>query len=266
MTSENRRTPATPLPSDPSFGAIPTDAVQYQLKVYYPGRMHPNRVETIKVALSPLQPVNRALDLGRKKPSCEIPVRLVIPGAVLLPAEQTLEPTPFGAAEATFHVTPLAEGRLPDCRLEVFRHGKVEAIPLPLRSQSHRALAWLIALTVLIPLLLFLPSCWPGVAESHDVEWAVTSWFPTSPTAVSRGAQSAYAFLATTGRNLKLSFFTFLTLLGLTALWAASRRPTVETASNEPFFLMPPPSPTRASPLAPLLIPASTDDFGDVRR
>src|SRR5712691_6529385 len=99
MTPINRQTPLTPLPSDPSFGAIPTDAVKYQLTVHYPGRMRPNRVETIKVSLSPLQPVNRALDLGRKNPSTAIPLRLVIPGAVLLPVEQTLEPTPFGAAE-----------------------------------------------------------------------------------------------------------------------------------------------------------------------
>src|SRR5439155_15066503 len=116
----------------------------------------------VTVSLAPPQPVDPALDVVRKKSSLTIPVRLVIPGAALLPAEQTLEPTSFGPEEATFHVTPLAEGELPDSRLEVFRHGKLEAIPLSVRCAGHHALAWMAALTVVVPLLLFLPVCWPG--------------------------------------------------------------------------------------------------------
>ena len=219
----------------------------------------------MKVSLSPLQPVDRALDVGRKKPADPIPLRLVIPGAILLPTEQALEPTPFGTAEAVFHVTALAEGVLPDCRLEVFRHGKLEAIPLQLRSDGNRALVWLAALTVLVPLLLFLPAIWPGLAEGGDVQRVVTGWFPGAPVAVGRAAQAAYSFLATTGRNLSVSFFTFLMLLGATTLLAVSRRPVVETASSEPFLLMPSALAAKANPFPSLLAPVSSGDFGDTR-
>ena len=261
----NRRDTNTPIPSDPSFGNIPVDPVKYQLTVRYPGRLRPHRVETVTVSVAPLQAIDPALDVGRKRSMDPIPVRLVIPGAVLLPAEQALIPSPFGTAEAVFHVTAVAEGVLPNCRVEVFRHGKVEAIPLPLRSDSNRTLAWLIALTVVVPLLVFIPACWPDVAESGAIERAVTDWFPASPTSVGRGAQTVYAFLATTGRNLSLSFFTFLGLLGWMAVWAVSRRQTVHTTSNDPFLLLPHSAHAKVGPLPGLLSPVSADESSELR-
>src|SRR5258708_38988941 len=86
-----RRDTSTPLPSDPSFGTIPMDPVKYQLTVRFPGRLRAHHVETITVSLAPLQPVDPALDVNRKKTAEPIPVRLVIPGALLLPTDhQTL--------------------------------------------------------------------------------------------------------------------------------------------------------------------------------
>lgn len=266
-TRPTRRDTNTPIPSDPSFGNIPVDSVKYQLTVRYPVRLRFRRVESIAVSIAPLQPIDPALDVGKKRSMESIPVRLVVPGAVLLPAEQPLTPTPFGTEEVVFHVTPVAEGELPDCRVEVFRHGKVEVVPLPLRSEGYRSIVWLSVLTVLVPLLLFLPTCWPGLADNGDVERAVTGWFPASPAVIGRGALAAYEFLATTGRQMSLSFFTFLALLGWTTVWAVSRRQAVATASNDPFLLTPGPGThANGSPIPALLMPASTDDLGDLRR
>jgi hypothetical protein len=214
-----------------------------------------------------LQAVNPVLDVGRKPSMEAIPVRLVIPGAVLLPAEQSLTPTPFGAAEVHFYVTPVAEGELPDCRVELFRRGKLEVVSLPLRSEGHRSIVWMCVITVLVPLLFFLPTCWPNLADNGDVKRAVTDWFPAAPSVIGKSLLAAYDFLAHAGHQLSLSFFTFLALLGWTTVWAVTRRPTVESAFNEPFLLTPSPAPqTNGSPLPPLLLPASTDDLGDLRR
>src|SRR5438309_415910 len=83
------------------------------------------------------------------------------------------------------------------------------AIPLPLRAESHRALGWLAVLTVLIPLLLFLPACVPALAENGFVSRVVTGWLPGHPVIAGEAAETLYRFLATTGRNYSLSFFTF---------------------------------------------------------
>src|SRR5262249_10749465 len=261
-----RRDAKTPIPSDPNFGTIPVDAIKYQITAHYPARLRPNRVETITVSVSPLQGVDRALDVGRKKNGDAIPLRLVIPGAILLPSEQTLTPTPFGTSEVVFHVTAFAEGDLPNCRLEVARHGKLEAIPLPLRSEGNAMLAVLAVLTFVVPLLLYLPTCWPGLAESGDVERFATSWIPGSPLFVGQVAREFYSFLASTGKSISLSFFTFLALLGWTAVWSSSRRPMVKPLSNEPFLLLPGSSHTKVGPLPSLLSPVSTDDIGEPHR
>src|SRR5262245_44532801 len=109
-----RRDTNTPIPSEPNIASIPVDAVKYQVTVRFPGRLRPHRVETVTVSVAPLQGVDPVLDVGRKPTMEPIPVRLVIPGAVLLPKEQSLTPTPFGAAEALFYVTAVADGELPD--------------------------------------------------------------------------------------------------------------------------------------------------------
>lgn len=92
-----------------------------------------------------------------KQPSGErrdVTVRLFAPGALVVPAECTLN-----AAEpnikAVFHMTPLANGRLRQHQLEVLSQGlKIQQIQLPARVASQR-LSWvLLLLTFLVPWLL----------------------------------------------------------------------------------------------------------------
>ena len=77
-----------------------------------------------------------------------------IPGAHVVPAEQTLDPA-ASKSKATFYVTPHAKGTLRGARLDVFHQGRlVQELPLTMRTATQR-LTWVLALlTVLVPALL----------------------------------------------------------------------------------------------------------------
>jgi hypothetical protein len=80
-------------------------------------------------------------------------VRPVIPGAQVVPAEQRYEVAPGN--QITFQVTPLARGRLPRARLEVFAPGQPpEIIPLPMKAKTHRLALVLLFLAWAIPTFL----------------------------------------------------------------------------------------------------------------
>jgi hypothetical protein len=81
-------------------------------------------------------------------------LRPIIPGAHVVPVEQTLDTAQTGA-RATFYVTPLAKGKLAGARLEVRRQDVlVQEIRLPMRATTQR-MTWLLALlTVLLPFVL----------------------------------------------------------------------------------------------------------------
>jgi hypothetical protein len=82
-------------------------------------------------------------------------VRPVIPGAVVTPAEQTLDAS-GPAREAVFYVTPLALGKIPDARVAVIpSQGSRQEIPLPMKSLRQRLTLWLLLLTFLVPAFLF---------------------------------------------------------------------------------------------------------------
>jgi hypothetical protein len=81
-------------------------------------------------------------------------VRLVMAGAQVVPAEQTIDPA-SPADTVTFYVTPLAHGGLRGERLEVLQGGrKVQEIRTPSRVTSQKGtLVWLF-LALFIPWLL----------------------------------------------------------------------------------------------------------------
>src|SRR5881396_2891305 len=73
-----------------------------------------------------------------------VTVRLVMAGAQVVPAEQTLDPGDPGD-KATFYVTPLAHGGLRGERIEVVQNGrKVQELRIPCKVTSQKGtLVWL---------------------------------------------------------------------------------------------------------------------------
>jgi hypothetical protein len=79
-------------------------------------------------------------------------VRPFIPGALVTPAEQTLDPS---ATDTSFSVTPLALGTMRDARVDLIpAHGAQTAVTLPLKLLSQRLTKFLLLLTFLVPVLL----------------------------------------------------------------------------------------------------------------
>jgi hypothetical protein len=84
----------------------------------------------------------------------KLTVRLVAPGAQVVPEEQTLDAGKPND-QATFHVTPLARGWLAGQRLEILQDGrKVQELPLGSRAVTHRLTWSLLALTFIVPWLI----------------------------------------------------------------------------------------------------------------
>src|SRR5262245_34068081 len=143
--SAGRREPA-PRPDDQSAGRRPAQP-QTQLRVRYYRRMNVQRVYPLTVEV----PTLRA---GQVPPPVveSVVVRPVIPGALVVPVEQKLDPNRPGAT-AKFHVTPLALGWLPESRVEVHHPGRpVQEIPLGSRPMSM--LLWLVLLVLFFPILV----------------------------------------------------------------------------------------------------------------
>jgi hypothetical protein len=70
-------------------------------------------------------------------------IRPVIAGAQVVPAEQRLDTSEAGN-QITFHVTPLARGRLSQARVEVFAPGQApQQVLVPMKVKTQR-LAWLL--------------------------------------------------------------------------------------------------------------------------
>jgi len=93
---------------------------------------------------------------GKGSESTDTPalqIRPIIPGALVVPAELPLEPGLD--ATATFHVTPVALGRLSSARVEVLHQGRnVDALPLKMRVVRWSIARVLFLLAFLVPLLL----------------------------------------------------------------------------------------------------------------
>jgi hypothetical protein len=112
--------------------------------------MKPQRVYPLTVEV-PRGSGGRLLPAGSGE---AVVVRPLIPGAVVVPAEQRLDVARPGS-QVTFSVTPLAKGRLPNPRVEVLQHGRVvQEIGLRMKGVTQRMTWWLLALTLLVPSLL----------------------------------------------------------------------------------------------------------------
>jgi hypothetical protein len=106
------------------------------------------RVHTLKVRWEETAGPPTAASLPR------VVVRPAIPGALVTPQEQTLDPA-ADAPEVTFYVTPVALGTLPDPRVEVIpAGGKPEAISLPMKSLYQRLTKVLLLLTFVVSAFL----------------------------------------------------------------------------------------------------------------
>jgi hypothetical protein len=78
-------------------------------------------------------------EFAYRGPDQNVVVRLIAPGAQVVPAEAKLDPND-AADKAMFHVTPLAKGWLTGQKLEVTVNGKkVQEMVLPSKVVSHRA-------------------------------------------------------------------------------------------------------------------------------
>src|SRR5262249_45325166 len=113
------------------------------LQFRYNPVMKPHRVYTLAVE------VPRSKAAGGD--AAVVVVRPVIAGAQVVPAEQRLDPSAPGH-QGTFHVTPLARGKLPRARVEVYTAGRApQSVPVPMKAKTQR-LAWLLlALAFLLP-------------------------------------------------------------------------------------------------------------------
>jgi hypothetical protein len=139
--------PAGRLPPAPRMGTHRTN-----LTVRYYSRMRRQVVYRLAVE------VPRAAR-GQPAPATTgemVTVRAMVPGAVVVPAEQKLDVSVPGR-QAVFHVTPVATGRLVGARVEVAPPGNRPAQEIPLRMKSVTQFwpwFWL-ALAVLVPAALW---------------------------------------------------------------------------------------------------------------
>jgi hypothetical protein len=138
--------PAQPARPDPARDKAP----EYTLEASWYCTMKPRRVYPLVVRVPP----------GRDSVPLDSPsgvmvtLRPVVPGALVTPAELPLEVSRPGA-QATFHVTPLARGRLPAAQVSVLCGGR-PALELRVRMTARTQwAAWLLLLLALIvPALL----------------------------------------------------------------------------------------------------------------
>jgi hypothetical protein len=235
------------------------DTGEYRISVFFPSSLTHQKVEMVRVEVAPLQPA--APGLTRKR-SDVIPLRLHAPGASVVPTEQGIEVTPQGVASAVFYVTPLAKGTLPAAHLEVLYPSRSEAIALPLKVRAPRS--WRSALVLaLIPLLLWLPTCWPELT-GRQVEQRVMDWLPrnagfTRP--VARFVQNCYSFLAQ--QHFSLSFWALLLLAAGWCIWTFAHRVRATVAQGEIFRLYPA---AKTTTPPPFLTPLTEHELAEIQK
>jgi hypothetical protein len=252
----------TPIPRDSHLVKFPQGPHDFQVQIEFPVRMNVGAVDSVCVKLIPLQPVDPVLDLGRQKLAEPLPVRLIVPGSLVVPAEQALEASPFKETEAIFHIVPLVPGPLAGARVEVLRAGRVDMLDLNMTSQGLLVPRLMFWLTLLVPVLLYLPARSPDWVASNGVQRELMSWLPGIPGRAALAHQMQYnvELLASAGREGHLSFFALLTLLATgIGLWLW-RRPRRSTSMSDVFSLGPPAT-SRPNTPPSYLTPVSVPDI-----
>jgi hypothetical protein len=233
----------------------------FRLGVEFSPGLRLGHVETVRVQVAPIEPVDRAFDLGHPLLPAPLPVRLIVPGALVVPSEQTIDPTPFNDTEVMFHVTPLVAGPLPQARVEMLRGHKIETIEMPVCGQGHTLPRVLAVLALLVPLFLYLPSCFADQIADGTMERQVRAWLPEfgfRDTAAG-GIQSVASVLATTGRAGHFSFFAFLGLGSAAICVALLRRPSRQSLWGAPFTII---AESKAGGPPSYLTPVSKSELG----
>ena len=139
------RTPAAPktMAAPRKRAAAPTRGGP-PLQFRYYTIMKPQRVYALVVEV----PKRKG---GEVRGGGPVVVRPIVPGAVVVPAEQRFDTSEAGN-QITFHVTPLARGRLPHARVEVFTPGQPpQEILLPMSARTQRLSWFLLLLAIVVP-------------------------------------------------------------------------------------------------------------------
>jgi hypothetical protein len=234
--------------------------------VEHPCRLALNTFATVRVLVAPLRPLESLAPIGRKSAYEPLPMRLQVPGANVSPPEQGIVPSPYGVVEAAFTVCGLAEGDVPSARLEVFRQGVLDAIPVPLRFGANPWPKRCFLLAIILPVLWFLPVMNPGLAQSGAVARMVKAWLPSVPKIadpIANAVQKVYAFLAGPGGEMSFSFYLLLLLLPIAAIvWIANRTQAM-TETGSAFTLSGPANPGL---VAGMLTPLSDEELKEVKK
>lgn len=262
-----------PAPSSPSCPVV----------VRYTGTMRLNRVYPLTVQISPK-------GKGQAAPPGTPPltVRPILPGAVVTPPEQKLDPTRPGN-EAVFQVISLAKGPYRGARVEVLGPGQApQVIRVGMRAKTQRMTWVLLALTIGVTWALLYycrlhplevkagnVSLMPGSSLKHEINGALTKLLPPLPSQqdpwitrpaidkTSSGMGEAYQYLIGLSNEFNVHFWIGLALLALTCVswlfhreWRAKRRanlllpkPGAEAEAMETLPLSSRPHPITVEPI-----------------
>ncbi len=138
-------------PAPTARGASRPKGHDYHLTVRFYCSMKARRVYPLTVEV----PRGGAGRAAEGPGGADILVRPLVPGALVVPAQLPLDLGRPGA-KATFHVTPLACGKLPEARVQIVYDGHpVQDLPVRMKAGTQ-GLTWLLLLAavVLPPLLL----------------------------------------------------------------------------------------------------------------
>jgi hypothetical protein len=118
---------------------------KYDLRVSYYSRMNLQRVYSLVVEV----PRGKGSVPADGPTGATVTLRPVVPGALVVPAQLPLEVARPGA-RATFHVTPLVRGRLPEACVRVLMDGQpARELRTRMKVKTQR-LAWLLLLLALV--------------------------------------------------------------------------------------------------------------------
>src|SRR5262245_32408416 len=101
--------------------------MKVQAVAHLPGTLRPHKVHPLRVELRvpPGTDPKPAIDPSKLQTGPKpVRVRMVVPGAFVVPAEQILDPGDGRSTKAVFHVTPLSDGHLSGAFLDVSAQGR----------------------------------------------------------------------------------------------------------------------------------------------